>query len=1036
MQVKILGAPELLGAEGSVAVGPQLWCVLLSLILSPGVPIPVDALVDRLWGDDPPAKARATVRTYIRRIERRLSEAAGFETRVSRRGHGYALDIRPHDVDLHQFRDLRHQAEVQAERREPMKAAVLLRQAESHWRGEAVAGLPGDWISGIRILLNEELRSVISHRIELELTLGKHAALLGELTGLTERYPLDDTFTAQRMIALLRAGRGADALGVYRDARARLIDDGLEPGPRLDELHTRILRNDPELLLTPPPRGLEPRPGLNNLPADPRHFVGRERETRLIVAAGSQSSGRVFQVIEGMGGAGKTTLAVRTARLLSGRYPDGQLFLNLRAHDPELGPMHPTDALRDLLTALGVPDTGETLAERSAHWRSELAERSVIIILDDADGPDQVRPLIPDEADCMIIVTSRRHAEWRAGQVIRLGVLTDSDATELFAKIAGRDADVDSERVTKATEMCGRLPLAIKLAAIQLREGRAGGFDDLLRELSDLPAGRGDCGGVAGQLSSAFDLSYGKLHPSLRRFFRYLGAGPCRQISGEVAAALTGLGLAEAETSLQALRNYCLIDDGSDGVFVFHDLIRSYALGRSRLEDSESEIGAAIRLLADYYLREAGRASCIVQAGGHVQGSGVQPKPQQNFATEELFMASAWLASEWENVLRIAEYCDKHEQKRRCVNLIRSIGDFLETSGRWDQSRNAALTALRASRDIGDVYAAASSAFVLSLMCLKTGRTQEALSFVTEAEEAYKETGDRVGRAAAIDRKGLVCRYTARFREALAYHQEAADVYRTIGDQIGVATARLHAATALNMLGRHTDEMAYLSEALGIYRQQGHLAGQARALNNLGAVLHGQGYHRGAVSNYQAAYAIFRRIGGRQNLALLDQNMGEICQYKGRLSEALALYRRALSEFRAVGDLRCQAMVLIDMGSAYRVEADYAESLAHYERAAAIAEAVHDSYARGLAFCGIADVRRESGDPHEAIRDYERATRIAGEIESHYLKAKILQGMAEAVLRTRGVEAARIYWRAAHDIFTQIGAYEAAEVSVRLQVSA
>lgn len=1035
MKVKILGAPELLGAEGPIAVAPRLWCVLLSLVLSPGVPVPADVLVDRLWGDDPPDKARTTVRTYIRLIECKLSQATGSEIHAIRRGRGYALDISPQDIDLHLFRDLRRQAESQVERGELMRAVRLLRRAEAEWRGEALAGLSGDWLNGIRVRLNEELRSVIGRRVELELMLGRHAALLGELAELAGYYPLDETFTAQRMIALFRAGRNADALRVYRDARDGLIADGLEPGPYLAELHVRILRNDSGLMLaSPPSHGA--RPSRDDLPPDPAYFVGREHETRLLSDTGNQPGGRVVAVIEGMSGVGKTTLATRVARLMSDRYPDGQFFLSLRAHDRELGPVHPADALRDLLTKLGVPETGESLTERGAHWRDELTDRRVIIILDDADDPDQVRPLIPDEAECMIIVTSRRHANWNADRTVTLGVLPDDDAFALFTRIAGPSVHGDPEGVARVIEVSGRLPLAIKLAAIHLRHRGVGGFDDLLRELGDLAIGASETDGVADQLRSAFDLSYLRLNSDVRRFFRCLGSSPCQRTTPQAAATLAGLSLAEAEASLRMLRHNYLIDELPDGRFDFHDLVRSYALARSRLEDSKSEADGAVRALADYYLREASRARDVLQADRHAAGTGVQPKQRERVTPEEVSQARAWLAAEWRNVLRIAEYCDKHEQKRRCVSLLRSISDFLETSGHWDQSRSAATTALRASRDIGDVHAAATTAFTLSLMCLKTGRAQEALSFVTESEEAYKETGDRIGRAGAVDRKGLVYRYTARFRKALAHHQEAVDLYRATGDQIGMATAMLHAATALDTLGRYDEETAMLSEALGIYRQQGYLSGQARVLNNLGAVLHSRGYHRDAASQYQAAYDIFRRIGGRQNLALLDQNMGEICQYKGRLSEALDLYRKALAEFRAVGDLRCQAMVLIDIGSAYQADGDYIESMAHYERAATIAEAVDDPYARGLSLYGIADVQRESGEPYEAIRDYEHAARIAGEIESSYLKAKTLSGMGEAVLRTRGIEAARIYWREAYDIFEQIGAYEAAEVHVRLQVFA
>lgn len=1041
MRVNILGAPELLGAERPVKVSPQLWCVLLSLIVVPGVPVTLDALVDRLWGDDPSAKSRSTARSYLHRVERALSEAAGREVRAERRARGYALEISRQDVDLHRFRDQLRRAEEQAGRGDLVLAIRLMKQAESLWRGEVLAGLSSEWIGRMRAALNEELQSAVGRRVELELTLGRHGELLGELADLTERYPSDESFTAQRMLALFRAGRHADAIRVSHQIRARLIEEGLEASPHIEDLYMRILHHDAGLLL---PSRSHPRHRFqlapNTLPPPTEDFVGRVEEARRLTAAARQAGHPVLQVVGGMGGVGKTAFAVRTAQLLSDRYPDGQLYLNLRAHDRELGPLPPSDALRDLLSMLNVGQTGATPAEREQHWSDEMAGRRVVLVLDDVVGPDQVRPLIPEDADCMIIVTSRRRANWDADQTLTLEMLPEDDAIELFTNIAGMSMHTNRQRVVSAIGLCGRLPLAIRLAGTRLRTGRAEDIDNLIRELGELNSGCGGPEDVEYQVRSAFELSYRRLPQSSQRFFRYLGISPCAHVTVQSASALTGVSPTDAERWLSALNDCYLIDEKSPGCFIFHDLVRSYARALARSDDSESQIGQATRRLADYYLRETRRASEVLLVHGQGPGVGTNPKairlPDTPDTSHAFSRARTWMESEYGNVLRVAEHCSRHERMGQCVSLIHSVSHFLETSGQWDHAVRAHATAFRASQDADDKHGMARAAYHLSVMYLRTGLPDDALASATEAANAYEQMRDWNGLAAATDRKGVVCRHTARFRAALAYHQEAIDIFRSTGDEKGAAKAMLHAAAALYMLGRHTEETGYLTEALGIFRKHGDLRGQGLVHNSLGIIQFGQGYYRHAETSFRESYDIFRRLGGRQNLALLEQNMARIQQYRGRLSEALAMYRKALAEFRAIGDLRSQSFALINIGSVYQENDCYTDAIVHHEQAAAAAGKVSDSYAKGLALCGIADARRESGSLEAAITTYEHATHMAAEIEAPYLKAKALHGMAEAVLRTQGAEAARIHWRESLDIYTQIEAYEAQTVAIRLQVFA
>jgi DNA-binding SARP family transcriptional activator/tetratricopeptide (TPR) repeat protein len=1033
MEFKVLGPPKILvaGPRG-VTVSPQLWNVLVSLLLAPGVCVPAEVLVDRLWGDNPPPKARTTLRSYVWRIDRAMAQAGEDAIQVSRQARGYALDVAPDAVDLHRFRSLKRQSDALAESGESRHAAVLLREAEAIWRGRALAGLPGDWVGRVRDGLEEELRAVTARRIELELVLGRHTELLAELGELTERHPLDEALAAHRMVALFRSGRQADALRVYRETRARLVAEGVAPAPGLAQLQQRILRQDAGLGMTSanPRTGRELHP--DTLPADVADFTGRLEELRLLTEETRLGSGPVLWIIEGMSGAGKTSLAVHAGHAMAERYPDAQLYLNFRAHDQLRDPLDPADAARDLLTTLTptarVPDT---LRARIERWRAAFADRRAVIIFDDVTGPEQIAPLLPQAGDGLIIVTSRRRQrdwrDWAQARVLPLPVLSEDDAMTLFARIAGRLGDGEPDLLARVARLCGYLPLAIRVAASRLRSSDGSALPDLLEELEEPGARQENAGGLSHQIQAAFELSYRRLSPGEQRFFRYLGISPCLGISPDSAAVLSGGTRPEAQAALDVLSSHHLLEEVTQGRFGFHDLIRAFAAARFAREDPEPELRRAVGRLADYYIRTVRRANEVL--GDSSRADHEPPTPFKE--TPE--GAQAWLETEWGNAVRIARYCASHEWKRRCADLIHELGEFLETSGHWDEALAADLTALDACRDLDDLPRIARAAFALSLTSLLTGKSDSALQHATEAAAAFGTLGDRRGRAAALDRLGTIHHHAARFREALAYHQEAMDIYRATDDPCGLALALVHAGTALWSLGRQAEQMSYLAEALDIYHRSGDLRGQAKTLNNIGSVQFGQGYHRDAMRSYQASLDIFRKIGGKQNIALLKHNMGRVYQYKGDCRAAIVIYREVLATYRSIGDLQHQAHALTDIGSVYQWMDRFDEAITHHEKAAELSEITGDRYVYVKALCGIAEAHFGAGRHGVALENYERAIRLSGEIDSLYLKAKALTGIAEITLRTRGPEAARICWREAYDIFAQLGVPEAAIMEIRLQ---
>jgi DNA-binding SARP family transcriptional activator/tetratricopeptide (TPR) repeat protein len=1032
---KILGPPELkaIGHE-DVQVSSQLWCVLTSLLLTPNVPVLAETFIDRLWGNNPPAKANETIRSYLRRIDRIVSLATAGSTRVTRQGRGYAIHVDPHSVDLHRFRTLKRQSDTLAESGELRRAAELLREADAVWRGQALAGLPpGEWITRVRARLDEERRAATFRRIELELALGRHTNLLPELTELSEQYTLDEELTLFQMTALFRAGRQSDALRVYRDTRARLIAEGVQPGVELGRLHQRILRQDPELEAPPSGASTDTYPQPGNLPADIEDFTGRTAEMNALTQ--ERGPRPLSWVIEGMGGVGKTVLAVHAGHRLAGRYPDGRLYLNLRAHDRGGAPLSPADALRDLLAMFGVPAAriAGTLRERVDLWHAELTRRRAVIILDDVTDPEQIRPLIPASGDTMIIATSRRHhSDWGDVQPLALRVLDEDDAAALFTKVAGLGADRGAD-AAQASRLCGYLPLAIRLTASRVRSGTAAELTNLLGELTEPACDDIRENGVCQQIKVAFELSYNQLTEDERRFFRYLGVCPGISVTAHSGASLTGVPVAESHTMLDTLAGHYLLDEISPGRYTFHNLSRAFAAARCAEADPRSEVRHGVGRLTDHYLTAVHHASVVRsrQEPGAVEGDG-NGQPEMPFADTHA-AAGAWLESEWSNALRVAEYCARHEFKRRCADLTHALADFLIASGHWDEARTAHLLALQACRELEYIPGIARSAFDLSLIYMFTGRNESALKQANEAATAFGEINDLRNRAAALDRIGTIHRNGSRFRDALAYHEESLEICRAIGDESGVASALVHAGAALWHLGRLDEEMACLTCALNIFREKGDLRGQAWALNNMGTVQQHQGYHRDAMRSYQASRDIFRQIGGRLSLAITDHNMGRLHLYRGNHKAAIATYRKVLSTYRDLGDPQHQAYALADIGEVYHSTGNFDEALAHQERAAAMAEEAGDRYKHAEALCGIADAHLGYGHLDLALQGFERAAKLAGEIESLYLRGKALNGIGNIVMHTRGTQTARIYWREAHDIFAQLGVPEAKTVAIRLQ---
>src|SRR6266487_3977852 len=1041
MEFRALGPIELWSAGQQRDLGPaRARCVLAILLLTPRTIVPVEALIDRLWDTRPPPKARESLSVYVTRLRASLREALDDSVRLVGRAKGYVLDVDPETVDLHQFRRLRRQAKALAASGDYDHAASLLREADGLWRGQALAGIGGDWVARMRDSLEEERRAAILERVECELGLGRHADLVGELRHLLAQYPLDETFIAHQMTALYWNGRPGDALSLYRETRSRLIDEqGTEPGPMLSELHQRILHRDPQLavgLAVAPGQRLGRVPRPDTLPPETVEFVGRGEELRLLT--GEPGDTPRISVIEGMPGVGKTALAVHAARNVCGQYPDGVFYLSLHTHDPGSPSLDPSEALHRLLRMLAVPATQipDTIGERAALWRAQLSRRRAVVILDDAARHDQIRPLLPVTGGCLILITTRRKLpDLQGARTLTLDMLSTDDAIALFRRIAGQGRAQDEDKVATAVGLCGRLPLAIQLTAGRVAQDHRPGLADLIEDLSRSPARLGGNGAASPEVVSAFDLSYRALEPDHQRLFRRLGVSPCPHVSLQGAAALGGGTLAETEKALSALLDHHLLVRAHADQFRFHDLIRGFAAVRAAQDDSASEQRQAVGRLLDYYLYTADHADRVLHPFRHRIPLSVTHPPAASPALGTQEDAAAWLESEWRNILLAAQHAGRHEWKRQCADLTHVLAGFVEIRGYWDEAIAAHSQALQACRDLDDHARIAQASLELSVVSQQAGGHEATLALAEDAAAIYRSLADRRGMAEALDQIGLAHQRAARCREALAYFHEARSLYCDASDLHGMADTLSHSGIACWHLGRYPDAMRCLRDALSFYRDVGDRRGEAKTLNNLGKMQLHCGYHRDALESFHESLEIFTEIGGAQNQAILYQNIGSVHRYKGSYEKGLTAYRQALTIYRGIGDLPDQANVLNDVGAIYESAECYDEALIHYQQARLIGEEIGNLSEQVIALRGIADVRRGSGRYGEALENYHAALRLAREISDPYEEGKILEGIAEATLSTQKPYAARIAFRQALDIFERLGVPEAESARIRMETT-
>ncbi|SFR22262.1 DNA-binding transcriptional activator of the SARP family [Lentzea waywayandensis] len=502
-------------------------CVLAVLLVEANRLVPVDVLVDRVWGESVPHRARNAVAGYVSRLRQVLPD----EVRIVGRQGGYVLTADPMSVDLHRFHAL-----VERARAQPGEAVALLDEALGLWRGEPFSTVDTPWLAGVRTALEARRFAALLDRNDLVLRQGRHAELLAELDATAAAFPLDERLAGQVMLALYRCGRQADALLRYEQVRLRLADElGADPGPDLRSLHKKILTADLALPVTAP----------RQLPAPPRSFTGRGRELAALDAA--LTRGHPIVALTGTAGVGKTALALHWAHRVADRFPDGQLYVNLRG----FGPGEP----------MALPDL--------------VAGKRMLILLDNARDADQVRPLLSRFAGCLVLVTSRDRLTGLVAvdgaHPVALDLLSTEDSHDLLADRLGRLAE--SEAAAEIVRRCAGLPLALTVVAARIA---CTGFP-LTEIAAELRGGLDafDGGDSATDLRAVFSWSYHALGPEAARLFRLLGLHSGQDISAETAATLSGT--PQVRPLLAELTRVNLLAELRPGRYFLHGLLRAYA---------------------------------------------------------------------------------------------------------------------------------------------------------------------------------------------------------------------------------------------------------------------------------------------------------------------------------------------------------------------------------------------------------------------------------------------------------------------------
>lgn len=981
----VLGTIEAWRPDGSrVEVGHSLQRrVLAALLADVGRVVPADTLVDRVWGDSEPRSGRQALYSYISRLRGTLRDLQ--VSLIRETGGGYRLTASPDTVDVYRFRATLERARAASQ---PEQAEELLEETLGLWRGSAFAEADTPWFNTQREALHGERLAAELDLAEARLELGRHTELLTELSARVEEHPLDERAIGQQMLALYRSGRQAEALEQYARTRRRLADElGVDPGTALQQLYERILAADSRLSASAAtrrkrgPAAVAGAPGgtathltvPRQLPSDMVSFVGREAEL-------SALEDSALAALCGPGGIGKTALAVRWAHRMRSAYPDGQLFVDL--HGCARRPLPVGEALARFLRALGVAaeQVPRELEERIALYRSTVADRRLLVVLDNAADAEHVRPLLPGTPSCRTVVTSRTALHGLAAshdaRIVPVGLLTGEQSHRLLSGLLGsaRERSGESrpdaepagddrhEAVAEVAELCHHLPLALRLAAAHLAARPYTSLAEYCARLrSDRLTALEVPGDPAGTIRSTFTLSYQELEEPSRRMFRLLGLHPGPDIDGPTAAALSGLAEDRAEELLTRLAATHLISRNRHGRWQMHDLLHDFAAEREAGEHTERERRDAVRRLMDWLLHGAARSMNLVDANRH-QIPLEQPVPGLALPEPAGYdEALDWLETKRPGLPAVVRLATESGLTGHAWRLACTVWRFLYLRGYLDDWISVNETVLSAAADTLEEHGRAETLTSLATAYHLAGRYEESLDHYTRALPLHQAAGNRQGEVSTLANLGATHMGYGQFGKAIVL----------------------------------------LQRALPLQRELCNSRGQANVLGNLAACRMRLGDYRQALADFEQALRLFRQVGDRRGEAHTLENLGQVRLRLGETAEAETSLRGALALHREIDYPRGEAEALTGLGNVLRARGRYVQALEHHQRALDITEAIREPGLRCDVLNELARTSRESGNTEQALHCSQTAVALARSSANPYGQAR---AAAEAHLALKALQ--------------------------------
>ncbi len=947
LRFQVLGPVQAWRGEQSLSLGsPQQQAVLTALLLRQGRPVGTHDLVDGLWGDRPPPQAVAALRTYISRlrtvIEPDRETRAPAELLISV-GDGYALRVSPDALDLSVFDAGVAEAATVADQRE---AHRLLVSALALWRGRPLAGVPGPYAEAQRLRLAELQVTAWEERCTTALDIGLHGEVVAELSSLTAEHPLRERLRELLMLALYRCGRQAESLGVYADTRKLLIDElGVEPGAGLSAMHARILGADPTLMPAPrsePAAGGREEPAFTppaQLPADVSDFSGRTELAAELREVLRSAAGQAVVVtsLAGIGGVGKTTLAVHVAHSVRAEFPDGQLYVDLRGAGAT--PAEPAVVLGDFLYSLGVAEPPDSLEQRAALYRSLLANRRMLILLDNAQDATQLMPLIPGVSGCAVLATSRsRLAGIPGAHLVDVEELTTEEALALFSAIIGEDrVKGEPEASLAVVTACGFLPLAVRIAAARLASRPRWSVSDLARRLADQRRRLAELqlGNLA--VETTIGLGYGQLRPDEARAFRLLSLVDSPDLPLSSVAALLGLDEDRAEELAESLVEANMLECFSPGRYRYHDLLRLYAQRQNEKLRATEEQQSALRRLLDLLL------ATLLNGAKAIEPDDLLPEPLNALPSPGLAFvngaaAQNWLRSEMALLLSAVEAAVQGppELLRPAVDLMIVLNSIVEDPTHGQRIRRILEVADSGTRSHRDTAALARVRYLQGFLQHVTSEFQSAEGSLRESLRLQDDGDVTMLRSMVTNLLGIMLSIANRPAEALPFFEQSLAISRTIGAPSSEARLLGNIARAQLDLGDTDSAVLSVREAVATARTSDSGPCLADTLYQLGVILASTGAVGDAGTHLREAHQLYQAQQNRLWEAYTLTRLASSLLADGRLPEAAEAADESLAIAQELDAAYCQGLANATLGEALLRLAQPARGLACLQEAYAI----------------------------------------------------------------------------------------------------